>query len=49
MKKQTKIISWAIVVNYSNGDEDVKYITDLPDSISGPIDDYLNELEKEEK
>ena len=46
MKKQTKIISWAIVVNYSNGDEDVKYITELPDSISGPIDDYLTEIEK---
>ena len=41
-----KIVSWAIVVNYSNGDEDVKYITELPESISGQIDDYLTEIEK---
>ena len=49
MKSKGKIISWAIVVNYSDGDEDVKYITDLPDSISGPIDDYLTEIEEENK
>ena len=44
MKNKDKIISWAIVVNYSNGD--VKYITELPDSISGPIDDYLTEIQE---
>ncbi len=49
MKKKSKIVSWTIVVHYSNDDKDVKYITELPDSISGPIDDYLTELEKEEK
>jgi len=43
-----KIVSWAIVINYSNGDEDKKYITELPDSISGPIDDYLTEIVKED-
>ena len=32
-----KIVSWALVVNYSNGEEDIKYITELPDSISGQI------------
>ena len=41
-----KIQSCAIVVNYSAGDEDVKYITDLPNSISQQIDDYMTELEE---
>tara|TARA_B100000900_G_scaffold120244_1_gene101541 strand:- start:385 stop:561 length:177 start_codon:yes stop_codon:yes gene_type:complete len=41
-----KIKSWAIVVNYSDGDEDVKYITDLPNNISQQIDDYMTELEE---
>ena len=41
-----KIKSWEIVVHYSDGDEDVKYITDLPDSISQQIDDYITELEE---
>ena len=44
--KMTKIKSWEIVVNYSDGDEDTKYITDLPDSISQQIDNYMTELEK---
>ena len=41
-----KIKSWAIVVNYEGDEKDVTYnLTTLPDSISGPIDDYLTELE----
>jgi hypothetical protein len=44
---QRKIKSWAIVVNYSDNDDDMEYITEMPDSVSGPIDDYLTETRED--
>ena len=38
-----KIKSWAIAVNYSDGDEDVKYITDFPEHIGITINELLQD------
>jgi len=40
-----KIISWAIDVKWSNGKEEK--ITEIPEDISEPIDDWLTEIESD--
>ena len=51
-----KVKGWALVVNIQRPKEDgrcnkcrmfTKTITEMPDSVSGPIDDYLTEIIEE--
>jgi len=49
-----KIVDWAIVVNYDKDNcwgvvntDDFEIIADMPDSVSGPIDDYLTETRED--
>jgi hypothetical protein len=43
---EKKIKSWAIIVNYSDNDEDTKTISDIPNEIAQTIDDFLTKYEK---
>ena len=45
-----KIKSWAIVVEWGhdNGTWNTETITEIPDDVSQPIDDWLTEYESEE-
>jgi len=44
-----KIDGWGIVITwrYEDGSWNTETITEMPDSVSGQVDDYLTELEKE--
>ena len=44
-KGDLRIDSWLIKIFLSNGEE--KTIVEMPDSVSGIVDDYLNEIEEE--
>ena len=48
LKKKMEITSWAIKIWYEEkGKEKSKLISDLPDDVSQPIDDYLTEIEND--
>jgi len=44
-KGDLRIDSWLIKIFLTNGEE--KTIVEMPDSVSGIVDDYLNEIEEE--
>lgn len=46
-----KVTGWAIVCTILKPDNTwfTKTITEMPDSVSGPIDDYLEEIHEETK
>ena len=39
-----KITHWTIKISWSNGKQE--YISDIPDWVANPVDDYLTSLEK---
>ena len=44
-KGDLKVDSWCLKIFLSNGEE--KTLVDMPDSVSGIIDDYIDEIEED--
>jgi hypothetical protein len=45
-KPKTRIVAWSISAVWDNGEEE--QITDIPDDVSQPIDDWLTEVEEQQ-
>ena len=45
-KPKTRIVAWSISAVWDNGEEE--QITDIPDDVGQPIDDWLSEVEEQQ-